>query len=153
MMSRFEVSRHLSVLLAYLIAYYSLLMEWPQPALALRDAIRAHVNGAGVGDTEYGKNMNELAATLNVAAAPAETDNFCGTRRWAHKIDPREAGALGTKIEDVQAAHTKLGEMPQPPRRRIVRERRYGDGSERPPQQQPKGGTQECAPCTSLECV
>ena len=53
-----------------LIAYYSLLMEWPQPALALRDAIRAHVNGAGVGDTEYGKNMNELAATLNVAAAP-----------------------------------------------------------------------------------
>ena len=110
-MSRFEVSRHLSVLLAYLIAYYSLLMEWPQPALALRDAIRAHVNGAGVGDTEYGKNMNELAATLNVAAAPAETDNFCGTRRWAHKIDPREAGALGTKIEDVQAAHTKLGEM------------------------------------------
>ena len=111
MMSRFEVSRHLSVLLAYLIACYSLLMEWPQPALALRDAIRAHVNGAGVGDTEYGKNMNELAATLNVAAAPAETDNFCGTRRWAHKIDPREAGALGTKIEDVQAAHTKLGEM------------------------------------------
>ncbi len=110
-MSRFEVSRHLSLLLAYLIAYYSLLMEWPQPALALRDAIRAHVNGAGVGDTEYGKNMNELAATLNVAAAPAETDNFCGTRRWAHKIDPREAGALGTKIEDVQAAHTKLGEM------------------------------------------
>ena len=73
MMSRFEVSRHLSVLLAYLIAYYSLLMEWPQPALALRDAIRAHVNGAGVGDTEYGKNMNELAATRPVASTSARS--------------------------------------------------------------------------------